>query len=306
MDLLLLSLQDFLTIFLGIIIQAIPFILFGVFVSAILAHFVKEEKLLKLIPRNRFGGIFVACCIGFLFPVCECGNVPVARRLIRKGVPPYVALTFLFAAPALNPIVIFATWAAFPTHVEIVILRTVLTFVIAAIIGWVLSYHPEQKEMLSEVPASNEQVAACDHHPSHHATARFKFFAFLQTVAVEFAEMLAVLVFGAFMASFIQIIIPREIIFEVGKGPILSVVAMVVLAFILSVCSNVDAFIALSYSHIFTTGSLLAFLVFGPMVDLKSVFMLKSVFRWKIVVIASMLALFLTLIATIFMNIYIY
>ncbi|MCC6643659.1 permease, partial [Candidatus Peregrinibacteria bacterium] len=132
-----LKMQDSVTIFMGVVLGALPFILFGVIVSAALAHFVKEETLLKLMPKNRWLALIVACLMGFLFPVCECGNIPVARRLIRKGIPVNVAITFLLAAPVFNPITVISTWAAFSFMPEIVFFRLLFTFIIAVTIGLV-------------------------------------------------------------------------------------------------------------------------------------------------------------------------
>ena len=169
--------SDALTIFFGIIVQAIPFLLLGVMVSSILAHFVKEEFLLKLIPKNRFAAILVACALGFMFPVCECGNVPVARRLIQKGVSPSVALTFLLSAPALNPVVIFATWAAFQHQPEVLWFRLLFTFLIAGGIGLLFSYHPHPESMLVKNDFFHKEAKVCD---CFHGKSSTKFFGFLK------------------------------------------------------------------------------------------------------------------------------
>lgn len=295
--------SDALTIFFGIIVQAIPFLLLGVLVSAILAHFVKEEFLLKLIPKNRFAAILVACALGFMFPVCECGNVPVARRLIQKGVSPSVALTFLLSAPALNPVVIFVTWAAFQHQPEVLWFRILFTFLIAGGIGLLFSYHPHPEIMLVKNDFFHKEAKTCD---CFHGKKSSKFFGFLKTVLHEFLEMLSILAFGAFLASMFQVLLPRDLLLIIGKGPILSVIVMVVFAFLLSVCANVDAFIALSYSNLFTVGSLVAFLTFGPMIDLKSLFMFKTTFTWRTVGFVALLVLLLTLLLCFGLNIFVY
>lgn len=285
------NLQDGITIFLGIIIEALPFILLGVVLSALLAHYVKEEKLLKLIPKNRFLGILVATLIGFVFPVCECGNVPLARRLVQKGVQPHLALTFLISAPAINPVVIFATWSAFRFMPEIVYLRVIFTFIITWIIGFIFSFHPNPGEMLAEKN---------DH--SHGSCVNHRHSSIFRTMIDEFFDMLKVLIIGALLASLVQVFIPRNIILSIGSGPILSVLAMIFFAFIISVCSNVDSFIALSYVNSFTPGSLLAFLTFGPMIDLKSIFMFRTIFKWKIIFYFTALSFLLTTVLTFFIN----
>jgi uncharacterized membrane protein YraQ (UPF0718 family) len=312
------KLQDAVTIFMGIILGALPFILFGVLVSAFLAHYIKEEKLLRIIPKNPFLAVLVGCLIGFLFPVCECGNVPVARRLIKKGVPVYVAITFLLAAPVINPITFFSTWAAFSFLPEVVLWRIGLTLLIAAVIGYIFSLHPDQKKLLNlekmgdmccdseghchaEPHTHNHKGELDNYHVKYSAN---RFWSFIRAIPEEFFEMLAALVFGAVLASLIQVFVPRETILAVGQGPFLSIISMLVFAVVISVCSSVDAFIALSYAGTFTTGSLLAFLVFGPMIDLKSIWMLRTIFTWKTIVQIIASALLMTVLFTTIYNFY--
>jgi hypothetical protein len=117
------QLNNAFTIFLSLLVEAIPFLLLGVVLSGLLLLFIDEGKLVAAMPRNPILGAFVGSCAGFLFPVCECGNVPVARRLLMQGVPMPVAVGFLLAAPTINPVVIWSTWVAFRDQPEIVVLR---------------------------------------------------------------------------------------------------------------------------------------------------------------------------------------
>jgi uncharacterized membrane protein YraQ (UPF0718 family) len=295
------KLQDAVMIFLSIIVEATPFILVGVLISAFLSHFVAKEKLLKIIPENRLGAIGVMMLFGFLFPVCECGNIPVARKLLQKGVKPFAVITFLLSAPVLNPLVLFATWSAFRFMPEIFYLRIIFTFAIALLIGLLMSFHPEPKNLLSKnfVQYSHEHADA-----SHVLPLKKKIQAFFKTSSVEFFEIFGVLIFGAFLASTVQFLIPRNILLSLGNGPVLSVLTMTVFSVITAVCSNVDAFIALSYVNTFTSGSLLAFMTFGPLIDLKSFFMIKTIFRSRAIVIIYSLALLLTLLFTLSFNLY--
>ena len=131
------------TLFLSLLVEAMPFLLLGVLFSSLLLFFVEERKLVDIMPKNPFLGALFGSMIGFLFPVCECGNVPVARRLLMQGVPTSVAIGFLLAAPTINPIVIWATWTAFRDQPEIVVLRVVLSLSIATIIGFVFSFQKD-------------------------------------------------------------------------------------------------------------------------------------------------------------------
>lgn len=288
--------QDGVTIFLGIIVQAIPFILLGVVLSALLAHFVSERVILKVFPRSRWGGVLVASVVGSVFPVCECGNVPVARRLIQKGVHPAAALTFLLAAPVMNPVVIFATWAAFSFAPEMVILRVLFTLIIAWGVGFAMMFHPAPEQMVAR-----KMKTRTDHS---HGTRRGKLRAFSHTVGQEFLEMLTVLILGAFLATVLQLLIPREILLGLGGSPFLSLLAMMLFAFIISVCANVDAFIALSYVNIFSSASLLGFLVFGPMVDIKMLALMQRVYSRPTIVFIVLLTTLLTIFLSYFAHLF--
>ena len=311
--------QDAFTVFMGILIEATPFVLLGVLLSSLLHQFVKAETLIKLIPKNRFLAILAACSLGFLFPVCECGNVPVARGLIRKGVEPYIAIAFLLSAPVFNPVVIFATYAAFKAQPEIIYGRLGLTFIVVFVTASLFSLVKNPQALLQSrvfekaSPAPlGKPVAAGLAMASGGGTfqirrgksekggaAQGQIFSLEQNVRAEtnnpwmmffdraiheFFEMGGTLVIGAFIASVIQVQVPRGILLGVGSDPVLSVVAMLVLAVLVSICSTVDAFFALSYSSTLTGGGILAFLVFGPLIDIKGVVQLLTTFSIKTVV----------------------
>ena len=304
--------QDAFTVFMGILIEATPFVLLGVLLSSLLHQFVKAETLVKLIPKNRFLAILTACSLGFLFPVCECGNVPVARGLIRKGVEPYIAIAFLLSAPVFNPVVIFATYAAFKAQPEIIYGRLGLTFIVVFVTAWLFSLVKNPQAMLqsrvfekaSQVPLG-KPVAAGLAMASGGGTFQIRrgkneatqgqlysleqnkndnpWFTFFDRTVHEFFEMGGTLVIGAFLASVIQVQVPREVLLSVGSDPVLSILAMLSLAVLVSICSTVDSFFALSYSSTFSGGAILAFLVFGPLIDIKGVVQLLTTFSAKTV-----------------------
>ncbi|MGB7084859.1 MAG: permease, partial [Phormidesmis sp.] len=127
------------TLFLSLLVEAIPFLLIGVAFSSLLMFFVDERSLIGALPKNAFLGALSGSLIGLMFPVCECGNVPVARRLLIQGAPTAVSVGFLLAAPTINPVVFWATWVAFRGQPEIVFLRVGFTLLIATFVGWVFS-----------------------------------------------------------------------------------------------------------------------------------------------------------------------
>ncbi|MGG1267173.1 permease [Brevibacillus laterosporus] len=120
------------TLFFSILLEAIPFVLIGVFFSALLQTFVSDETVRKWTPRHPMIAIPFATMLGFIFPICECAIVPIVRRLIHKGIPVYVGMIFLLAGPIVNPVVMAATYTAFPTEPQMVLYRTLLAFIVAA------------------------------------------------------------------------------------------------------------------------------------------------------------------------------
>ncbi|MEG4999336.1 permease [Microcoleus sp. B4-D4] len=349
------QLNNAFTLFLSLLVEAIPFLLLGVLFSGLLLGFVDERKLVSRIPRNPLLGALMGSSIGFLFPVCECGNVPVARRLLMQGVPAPAAIGFLLAAPTINPIVVWATWTAFRDQPEIVVLRVVFSLFIATIIGWVFSAQADLRPLLHPSvaraiplpkPEFSEKNLAQENTPlllqsgtfmlgqggavpiesllqeewkplptgkiektskpssMFHPVSRERLRLLLDSMVQELRELGGVLVIGSAIAAIIQVGAPRELILNLGQGPVSSILAMLLLAAVVSICSTVDAFFALSFAATFTSGSLLAFLVFGPMIDLKGIGLMLSIFKGRAVIYLIVLAAQLTFLMTLAVNLY--
>ncbi len=342
------------TIFLSLLVEAIPFLLLGVLFSSMLLFFVDERTLVEKVPKNPLLAALVGSMVGFLFPVCECGNVPVARRLIMQGAPTSMAMGFLLAAPTINPIVIWATWVAFREQPEIVVLRVVLSLLIATIIGYVFSFQKDLSPILQPTIArylkfnqpqkkaeSKERITASTLETQGAVPTLLKPGTYLlggklgqtmrmeavgmeanETVSTlnkpigdkmrlvidntiqELRELAAVLVLGSAIAAAIQVLAPRELILSLGATPISSITTMLVLAAVVSICSTVDSFFALSFASAFTSGSLLAFLVFGPMIDLKGIGLMLSIFKPKAVFYLFALAAQLTFLFCLILNLH--
>ncbi|BAI90940.1 permease [Arthrospira platensis] len=344
------------TLFLSLLVEAMPFLLLGVMLSSLLLWLVDERKLLYYVPTNPFLGAIFGSLFGFMFPVCECGNVPVARRLLSQGVPASAAIGFLFAAPTINPIVIWSTWVAFRGQPEVVVLRILFSLIIAITLGLVFSAQKDlrpflQKALARLIPQPDFTEKAVDEMPKSSllrsgtyimgqsaspvrlqsmpmwkaegqgvqavATMPQTSFSFssifirptrdrvglmIESGVQEFRELGGMLVVGSAIAAIIQTVIPREIILSLGYGPISSIMAMLLLAGVVSICSTVDAFFALSFAATFTTGSLLAFLVFGPMIDIKTVGLMMSIFQTRAIIYLMILAAQLTFLLTLAVN----
>ncbi len=338
------------TLFLSLLVEAIPFLLLGVLFSSLLLFFVDERKLAEKMPKNPLMGALIGSTIGFLFPVCECGNVPVARRLLMQGVPAPVAIGFLLAAPTINPIVIWATWTAFRDQPEIVILRVVFSLLIATIVAVVFSFQKDltpivqpaiarylkfhrsteskhrsqsyqKKQQQADAPSllqsgtyllgtgqamRLETAATTVASPvgSDGKPLGAKFRLVLENTVQELRELGGMLTLGSAVAAAIQVLAPRELILSLGAGPITSVTTMLILAAVVSICSTVDSFFALSFASTFTSGSLLAFLVFGPMFDLKGIGLMLAIFKPRAIFYLFALPALLTFLFTLILNLY--
>jgi len=347
--------RTFVTVFLGIFIEALPFLLLGTVASGLVEEFLSREGLERWVPRGRLGGALTGALLGLAFPVCECGVVPLTRRLFRKGLPLSVGVAFLLAAPVINPVVIASTYAAFGWG-PLLLGRLLFTLLIAVAVGLIfgLAPHPLRLLRFSAWPATSGgdgsthlpgklseagEFAKVD--PAHlpgtlgeagqlaHAERltersrrRLGFFARgrMQVVAArpvslsmrltralavageEFFEMGRYLVLGSLLAAGMQTVVPQSALLAIGSGALSSVLAMLTLAFVLSVCSTVDAFVALAFVNTFTTGSILGFLVFGPMVDVKSVLMFLGVFRRRIALYLVLLPMLMALLMGVYLN----
>ena len=287
----------FATRFLGIFVEAAPFLLLGSITAGLIEAFVKADDIWRLAPRNRLAAAVMGAFLGLAFPVCECGVVPVTRRLFNKGLPVSLGVAFLLGAPFMNPIVFASTYIAFGFG-PVFIGRIVITVLVAVTVGLVIGSFAKPSATLK--PLAQEQ----DHSHEHHApaSARGKLLQALQIAADEFFEMGRFLILGSALAALMQTLVPQESLLALGTGSVLSVLFMQVLAYILSVCSTVDSFLALAFVNTFTTGAIVSFLSFGPMVDIKSTLMFTGVFRPRIVLYLILLPFMLNLLAGVLLN----
>jgi hypothetical protein len=247
--------QNWSTIFLSLTLQALPFLVLGVVISAAISALVPATWFSRLMPRKARYAVPAAGAAGMLLPGCECSSVPVAGRLVSRGVPASAALTFLLAAPAINPIVLASTAVAFPGRPEMVWARLAASFGAAVLVGTVWSRFASADWL--------EQRLADHVGRSHGHT-------FIETATHDFIQAGGFLVLGAALVATLQTAVPQSVVDTFGGHGLLSVLALAVLAVLLSICSEADAFVAAGLTQ-FSLTARLAFLVVGPMVDIKLV-----------------------------------
>jgi len=270
--------QTFAIIFTAIVVEALPFVLLGAFAAALIEVYVSDRLLGKITQLPTFLQLPAAALGGFAFPVCECGSVPVARRLIKRGMHPGAGVVFMLASPVFNPIVLLSTWVAYSTRglgTQMVIGRATLGLVTALAAGWALGAEGAQ-----ELLRSKEEASGTEHEQGVGASAKRR--VFIEHLSGDFFFMGKFLLAGAALAAGFQTMLPQSLISGVARTAVIGTLALMTIAFLSSLCSEADAFVAVSFTQ-FPLGSQLAFLVFGPVLDLKLVFLYSAAFRKRFV-----------------------
>ena len=333
------DLHGTITIFLSIIIEALPFVLIGVLASSLIHLFVSEELIRRVLPANRFLRLPVASLLGILFPLCECGIIIIVRRLLQKGITLSTGMTFMLAVPIINPVVAASTHMAFP-HIPMLYYRMGGAFVVALLIGVIVElFFNDSHRYLREMPAPADATGCSHTHCSgsgigdgaekgdttsygetspgwtvlpvfdvsrggiedsdvgtgdefsgtQEAPTHPGFMHWTRQILSHASEDLFVmgkfLIIGAFLAALIQTAVSRELLTSVGQGEASSIGVMMLLAYSLSICSEADAFVASSFAGTFLPASLTAFLLYGPMTDIKNTLVMLAFFKPRFVVI---------------------
>ena len=246
--------QIWMTVFVAVLVQALPFLVLGVALSAAIAVFVPASFFARALPSRATLAVPVAGLAGAVLPGCECASVPVAGALVRRGVTPAAALAFLLSAPAINPIVLTATAVAFPGDPEMVLARAVASLLVACVMGWLWQRlgRPDWLRPPGRPAADDLGKGA----------------AFWDSLRHDVMHAGGFLVVGALAAATLKTVVPAGWLQAAADHPVVSVLALAIFAVLLSICSEADAFVAASLTP-FSLTARLAFLVVGPMIDLK-------------------------------------
>jgi uncharacterized membrane protein YraQ (UPF0718 family) len=320
------------TLFSSLLVEALPFLMLGTVVSSVLLVFVDGHQLAARLPHHRVLGAIVGSMLGLVLPVCQYGNVPVARRFLLQGIPIPVAMSFLIAAPTINPIVIGLTWRAFPDRPGLVVLRVLFVGVIATIIACIFSTYPERPlpasvpgnayiESRSTLLRSGTFLMPSTEgkllHRAGNLIYEYKTVTmanqplsltltlFLDNLIRELLELGSVLVLGCAIAAAIQLFLPQAQILNWGQTPSTGILVMLLLGFILSLGSLASVFFISAFFPNFLSGSLLAFLVLGSIVDLKGIGLMLSVFRPKVAIYLTILVGQITFLLTLLLDFYV-
>ena len=300
------SLSTAWAIFQGLLLEAIPFLLLGVTIAGLARWLVPQTAWVRRLPSHPLLAPIVGALMGFALPACECGNVPVARRLLASGAPMGTAFGFLFAAPVLNPIVLASTWAAFPDQHWLLVARPLGAFVLAVLLSLLLVQLPENdlldRVLLSErrmnqplsriglLERSTGLIGAKANPQTITTASKPSGIDVLEQSSREFLSLLALLILGCGIAALVQTWLPRSWLLAIGTAPTASILALMLLAVVVSVCSSVDAFLALGFASTVTPGALLGFLLLGPVVDLKLAGLFTVLMRPRAIALTALAA----------------
>lgn len=276
-------LNKFSIIFSSIVIEALPFILIGAVLSSFMQVYISNNIFNRIISKNKLLGSIEAGVIGVLLPVCECATVPITKGLLSKNVPMNVAITYMLAAPIVNPLVILSTYYAFDGNIKVVLLRVGIGFIVAVIAGLIMLCLSEENNILREdktLDLDGRCLCGCSEIDDDSS----KPIRLLKHTSIEFFEIGKYFIIGATLAALFQTFIPRESIFYFENSAVLSIIMLMGFSFLISLCSEADAFVASTFMNRFSLGSITGFLIIGPMIDLKNTIMLFSIFKKSFVI----------------------
>lgn len=264
-------------IFLSIMIEALPFVLIGAIISGFIEVYISPDVVHRYLPKNKFLRILFGTFIGFFFPSCECGIVPIVHRFLEKKVPTYTAVPFLATAPVINPIVLFSTFTAFGNSIRFALFRALGSVIVAMVLGIFLGFLDTSSILKKDIEVEGT------HHQHHHKGWKKVGYTLVHAID-EFFDTGRYLVFGCLFASLVQVYVPTRLLTNLGHSPVSAILVMMLMAFLLSLCSEADAFIGASFLASFGLAPVMAFLVIGPMIDIKNLLMMKHYFNNRFII----------------------
>ena len=276
-------LNKFSIVFSSIVIEALPFILIGAVLASFMQVYISNNIFNKIISKNKLLGSIQAGIIGVFLPVCECATVPITKGLLNKKVPLNVAITYMLAAPIVNPLVILSTYYAFDGNIKVVLLRVGVGFFIAVIAGLLMLCLSGENNIFidnGEGDLQGKCLCGCSEIDDNSS----KPIRLLKHTSLEFYEIGKYFIVGATLTSIFQTFVPRDIIFYFENSAVLSIIILMAFSFLISLCSEADAFVASTFMNRFSLGSITGFLIIGPMIDLKNTIMLFSIFKKSFVI----------------------
>ena len=291
------GMRMFALVFVSIILEALPFMLIGSLVGGLIEVFVSREKFTARLPRRPWAAVCMAAALGLVFPVCECAIVPVVRRLVRKGLPLSAAVAYLLGGPIVNPIVGASTLLAYKFYWIVPAIRLAAGYAIAVVVGLVMGRFFSRRTALLETHDADAHSCACGHAhckgvQEAHGKLPGRILAAIRHASDDFFAVAHYLVIGAAIAALAQTVVDRRLFLNCAALPLLPSFLMMLLAILLNLCSDADAFIAASFRGLLSLPAQMAFMLTGPMFDLKLLLMYRTLFHRRAIIVLAGLILF--------------
>jgi len=297
------TLNSLAIVFVSIVLEDIPFMMIGSLVGGFIEAFVSRERLASILPRKGWFTVCIAAGAGIVFPVCECAVVPVVRRLIGKGLPFSAAIAYLLGGPIVNPIVAASTALAYAFDWRIVILRLCLGYGIAVFIAMLMGKFFTGAEAIKDKRSVLDKdvslMCECGCSQTTADSWSEKSRAAVHHAMDDFLAVGHYLIIGAFIAALAQTYIDRSSFLALSDIPVLSVILMMALAILLNLCSEADAFIAASFQGLLSVPAQMAFMLTGPMFDLKLLLMYQYIFKRRTIFVLASLILAVVLMVSV-------
>ena len=273
-------------IFTSIFFESLPFLFLGSLISSIIETYVSNETIAKIIPKNKVLGSIVGVFLGFFLPACDCAVIPVSKRLLKKKVPINVAISFMLASPIINPVVLLSTYKAFyMTNPEIFWYRLLFGIIIALLIGIIMGIVFNDKEVITNnLDDEHNESCHCHECEHHHHSVKNDILSICKHTAYDLFEVVKYLMFGALIASLVQVVLPRNILVIFNNNQVLSIAVLMLFAYLISLCSTSDSFVGRSLLSTFGKSSIMAYLLLGPMIDIKNTIVLFGNYKKSFVI----------------------
>lgn len=276
-------------IFISLFFESLPFLFLGSLISSIIETYISNEMIAKIIPKNKILGSIVGLSLGFFIPACDCAVIPISKRLLKKKVPINVAITFMLASPIINPVVLLSTYNAFyRTNPEIFWYRLLFGIIISLLIGIIIGIIYSKKAVIKNSLIDDEECH-CHHEKNTHHSLKNDILSICRHTAYDLFEVVKYLMFGALLASLVQVLLPRNILMIFNNNQVLETIILMIFAYLISLCSTSDSFVGKSLLSIFNESSIIAYLLLGPMIDIKNTIVLlgnyKKGFVWTLIML---------------------
>lgn len=274
----------------GLLLQAVPFTLIGVLVSAAVETWITADFIEKHAPKSIANGFLAAILAGVCVPVCDCVVVPTFSRLVARKLPLPCAVTFLCAVPVVNPVSIWATWYAFADVPAVAVTRLALGVGVALLVGISFVIFPVKSQVLREkffIKSCGSTCDSCDFDNNVGPLISFKdhLKIYAHHVYADFMRLMPIILFGTTVASIIRVWLGADPASKINTTTVfVAIPAMMLIAYASSLCSSSDAVIARSLAASLPMSSVIVFLLFGPMLDIKNTLMLIEDFKGKFVI----------------------